>query len=228
MDATGSRSHGSVPRCAAVWAGVTGAAAGVLAAVLPLLGSAYVGVTGPGLGAQPFDRVLVWACAVLAVVAGGWLWVVTTAAIVEALSGGDHPLPGVPGPVRRLVLTACGAAVVAGLAAPAYATPGEVHQDRHAAVSVAGLPLPDRAVAALPGAARVSDGLLVRPVPPTSVVEVRPGDTLWDLARRDLGPDADDAAITARWHEIYELNRSAIGADPDLIQPAQRLRLPTG
>ena len=53
-----------------------------------------------------------------------------------------------------------------------------------------------------------------------------PGDTLWDLAGADLGPGADAAAIDARWREIYALNRGVIGPDPDLIQPAQRLRLP--
>jgi nucleoid-associated protein YgaU len=80
---------------------------------------------------------------------------------------------------------------------------------------IAGLPLPDRAV-----------GGPARPTP--AVVEVRPGDSLWAIARRDLGSEADDAAVTARWHEIYELNRTVVGADPDLIQPAQRLRLPAG
>ena len=29
-----------------------------------------------------------------------------------------------------------------------------------------------------------------------------------------------------RWPEIYALNDAAIGADPDLIHPATRLRLP--
>ena len=50
-------------------------------------------------------------------------------------------------------------------------------------------------------------------------VTVRPGDTLWDLAADHLGSGD-------RWPAIYALNRAVIGADPDLIQPAQRLRLP--
>ena len=161
-----------------------------------------------------FDRLLVLVCAGAALVGVVWLWLLATAVVVEALRGRPGPVPGVPAPLRRLVLAACGVAVVAGLAAPAHATPAEVHRDRTpqtAAVVIAGLPLPDRAVA-----------------PPPEIVEVRPGDTLWAIARRDLGSAADDAAVIARWHEIYELNRTVIGADPDLIQPAQRLRLPTG
>ena len=55
---------------------------------------------------------------------------------------------------------------------------------------------------------------------------MRPGDTLWSLAARDLPADSPDAAITARWHAIYAANRSLIGPDPDVIVPGQRLRLP--
>lgn len=52
-----------------------------------------------------------------------------------------------------------------------------------------------------------------------AVHEVNRGDTLWGLAVRYLrdGP---------RWQEIYDLNASSI-ADPDLILPGQRLRLPS-
>ncbi len=34
------------------------------------------------------------------------------------------------------------------------------------------------------------------------------------------------SAVNDRWHRIYRANRAVIGADPDLIQPDQRLRLP--
>lgn len=57
-------------------------------------------------------------------------------------------------------------------------------------------------------------------------VIVGPGDCLWRLAEASLPRDATDAQISRRWHRIYALNRAAIGADPDLIQPGQRLRLP--
>ena len=54
------------------------------------------------------------------------------------------------------------------------------------------------------------------------------GDSLWTIASRDLGPGATDAEITARWQHIYRLNRATVGSDPDLVQPAMRLRMPIG
>lgn len=50
-------------------------------------------------------------------------------------------------------------------------------------------------------------------------VVVAAGDFLWKLAEQHLG----DAA---RWPELYQLNRDAIGDNPNLLQPGQRLRLP--
>lgn len=57
-------------------------------------------------------------------------------------------------------------------------------------------------------------------------VVVRRGDTLWDLAAGHLGPHPSDAVIlraVARW---YDLNRSVVGPNPDLIRPGQVLRIP--
>lgn len=54
----------------------------------------------------------------------------------------------------------------------------------------------------------------------------RPGDSLWSIAAAELGPDATDAQIAARWPRWYAANRHAIGADPDLIQTGQVLRTP--
>ncbi|HEY9856935.1 MAG TPA: LysM peptidoglycan-binding domain-containing protein [Stenomitos sp.] len=48
---------------------------------------------------------------------------------------------------------------------------------------------------------------------------VKPGDTLSGIARTQLG-DAN------RWHEIYNLNKTVIGSNPNLIKPGQVLRLP--
>lgn len=55
---------------------------------------------------------------------------------------------------------------------------------------------------------------------------VRPGDSLWSLTARRLGPAASTAAIAAQWPRLYAANRDAIGHDPNLIRPGQRLVLP--
>lgn len=195
----------SPARCAAVWIAATGTAAALIAWLVPVTTGARAAAATP---APAFDVLLTGACAAGAVAATGWLWALTTLVVVEALRG-SAPTTGVPAVVRRLVLAACGVAVVAGLAGPVQATPGDLHVDRaRPRAAVAGLPYPDRAVAAPHATARAGS------------VVVRPGDSLWRIADRELGAGT-------RWPELYALNRDAIGPDPDLIQPALRLRLPT-
>ena len=60
----------------------------------------------------------------------------------------------------------------------------------------------------------------------SQLVVVRPGDTLWDLAARHLGPEATDADVAEAWPTWYAANRAVIGDDPDLILPGQQLRIP--
>jgi nucleoid-associated protein YgaU len=57
-------------------------------------------------------------------------------------------------------------------------------------------------------------------------VRVRTGDSLWLLAARRLGPDADARQIGAEWPRWYGANRAVIGPDPDLIIPGQVLHAP--
>lgn len=57
---------------------------------------------------------------------------------------------------------------------------------------------------------------------PEAVV-VRSGDTLWDIAARHLGDDADAAAIAAAWPLWYSENRELIGPDPDHLLPGTHL-----
>jgi resuscitation-promoting factor RpfA len=75
----------------------------------------------------------------------------------------------------------------------------------------------------------VSGGRSSTPAPPDHgdrpVVVLR-GDSLWDIAARQLGPTASPTAITKAWHEWYAANRDVVGADPDLIYPGQRLSPP--
>lgn len=54
---------------------------------------------------------------------------------------------------------------------------------------------------------------------------VRSGDSLWTIAARHL-QSSDSTKIAAEWHRIYNLNKSAIGTNPDLIYPGTTLTLP--
>lgn len=67
-----------------------------------------------------------------------------------------------------------------------------------------------------------------RPAPAPARVVVRPGDCLWTITATLLGPGADDAAVARAWPRLHRLNRSAIGADPDLLLPGATLRVPAG
>ena len=90
----------------------------------------------PGAGAAQFTDLLVAACATALLLSLVWLWVVTTVTVAELLTG---RLPPGGGTTRRLVLLACGAAVLAGTTAPALAA-GD------GSSVLAGLALPDRSV----------------------------------------------------------------------------------
>jgi nucleoid-associated protein YgaU len=148
---------------------------------------------------QAIVRLCLAALAAAAVVA----WLQGTAGVVDAWR--DAPRSGSRG-LRRLALAACGVALAATLAAPASATSGRTPPD-----PLSGLPLPERAQ----GTARAPDRSVV----------VRPGDSLWALAERDLGSRATDLRVGEHWHAIYRRNRGVIGADPDLIRPGQVLKI---
>ena len=59
---------------------------------------------------------------------------------------------------------------------------------------------------------------------PTYTVAV--GDCLWSIAARVLGRNATAHAVDHGWRAIYDANRDAIGADPNLIHPGLVLTLP--
>jgi hypothetical protein len=218
--------HLSPLRCVMVWLATTLGAIAVVRWCRPDLTDGWVALRAGDLAAQPFEQVLVWLCAVVVTVCAGWLVAVTTV-VVGAAAVGRAPrhLPGAPAWLRTALLAACGVALVGGLAAPSYAGAQTHHDRRHVSVLdyLVGLALPDRATAGrLPHHASPT---AEPPAPPRTVV-VRPGDTLWSLAAVDLPPGASDAAVAERWHAIYAANRATVGADPDVIEPGQRLRLP--
>ncbi len=61
---------------------------------------------------------------------------------------------------------------------------------------------------------------------PGTDVAVRAGDTLWTLAAVQLGPLATDLEIAEHWPRWFQVNRAAIGNDPNLLLPGQILRAP--
>ena len=204
-----SRGFHTIGRPVAVWSAVSAAA--VLAA-----GStpgAWRAATA-GAGPAAVSDHLVAGCATALSVALAWLWIVTTATVGGLLTGRTRAGGGV---TRRLVLVACGIAVVAGTGVPAGAAGGEGRE------LLAGLALPERAVG--PVAHRQPPSVpAARTTPPRpDNYVVRPGDSLWSIARAH--PDAT-GSVDRRWRAIWAANRDVVGDDPDLILPGQALRLP--
>ena len=212
-------SRGSRTRCLVVWTaastclGLVGEGARAGSSPLPLTASA--------LSTTPLDAALTDLAALTLLACAAWMWVVTTAVVIEALRGPldrtghlDAAPRGVPTGVRRLVLAACGVALAGGLVQPSQAAaPSAVSAPHHrSGPLLAGLPLPDRAVATSSSRPRT--------------VMVRPGDTLWSIAADDLPEGSAAQRITGRWRAIYASNSALIGPDPDVIVPGQRLRLP--
>ena len=203
-------------------------------------------LVGHGWGAVTtlgFADVLTAAMALVLVVCGGWL---VTATLLSALAGTVRACLPSAGPgtavrsvrvlggladaldrwsprvVRRAVALALGAAVTAGLAAPALAAPaGRGRLD--------GLQLPDRVTGT--GTASASALTLHGRAPgpdhaPRRVVVVAEGDSLWSIAADLIGPAAADARVDRAWHLLYRANRHTVGSDPDLIVPGDRLTVP--
>ncbi len=202
-------------RCLVVWTSASIALGGVGVAVRTPVGRLLA--QPEALHRQPLDVALTEIAALALLGCAVWMWAATTAVVVEVLRRRVATSPWqhvVPAGVRRVVLAACGVALAGGLAQPSYAGGPQAHHPHvhHRPSVLSGLPLPDRAVVPPPAARRTA--------------RVRPGDTLWSLAARDLPPGSPDALVAARWHAIYAANRALIGPDPDVITPGQRLRLP--
>lgn len=57
-------------------------------------------------------------------------------------------------------------------------------------------------------------------------VTVLAGDTLWDIAARDLGPSASDVEVALHWPRWYQANKAQIGENPNILLPGQILTPP--
>lgn len=130
--------------------------------------------------------------------------------------------------LRRAVEAALGAALaavpVSVAALPAAAAPA-ARSGAGSGHEPSGWPDLDRPVVTAPARAHPASTPRNGPLAAQSVI-VRPGDTLWQIARRALPPGATAADIAAEWPRWYAANRAAIGGDPDLIRPGQRLHAP--
>lgn len=136
-------------------------------------------------------------------------------------------------PAPRRARRAFGGVAIAGVAAAAALL--LALRSRAPAPGTTGSPAADPsspAAAASPSAASPSAASPAVPAAPVRVapapagaaraeageLEVRPGDTLWELSARHLG-------APRAWPQLHAANRDAV-RDPDLIYPGQRLRVP--
>ena len=224
----GAPGTGSLPRCLAVWVAAGLVLVTLLRALAPDLIGAPALLATSGRAGVPFDALVTVGCAALLAGCAAWAWLVVTADVLEAVGGRPRLDRGCPASVRRWVLAACGVALAAG-AAPATAAGGHdgaVGAARGPGVEdrsvLAGLPMPDLAVGP---PQRTGPAPWLRERAPRDVL-VRPGDTLWDLAAGDLPAVASPAAVDRHWRLLWQVNRAAIGPDPNTIRPGTSLRLP--
>jgi hypothetical protein len=178
-------------------------------------------------GASPqapmaLDQIVVDAAACLVCLAYTVLAVTSLMIVGESLSQQAAYAPslrwvGAPSWWRRVVLVACGLSLLAPVTAgPSFGgadersrCPRRCADVRSARSVLAGLPLPD-----LPSQQTTRAG---------HVVVVQPGDSLWLIARRLLGPTATDTVVYRSVQHLYANNSAAIGPDPDLILPGTEL-----
>lgn len=214
-------------RCTTVWVATTTLAGAFLTWLLPQIGH---GAAGSWSGS--FEGLLVTASALVGAGCVGWLWLLVTLVVADARRG--RPVrAGIPPVVRRVVLGLCGLSLVGGLAVPAHAdrtAPPPPPESATATESLlVGLPVPDRTTSTTAWLSDVARPAQVKAKPASprpDAVRVQPGDTLWGLAEASLPDAATPEQIDRRWRDLYRANRDAIGADPDLIRPGQRLLLP--
>ncbi len=235
----------------------TGATAGVVTtAALPALGLALVtpgtveAATVPGADVSSLLAAVALGLA--------WLVVtrlaLTAAAVLLArvpgflgAAAGRVAVATSPAVLRSLVRIAAGAAVLtapgpAAGTALADAGPSPAATTTATAASVRVLPADevpvlDRVVrvAATPPAPTVRPPAHpARPEPATAqhpsrrTVVVRSGDTLWDIAERQLPPGHTAADVARAWPRWFAANRDVIGPDPGVIRPGEQLQAPPG
>lgn len=177
-----------------------------------------------------------WVLAALAA-ASVWLIAPNLGATAEATAGPDFPDALIATASLLQLAVACWVLVVIGLGRSSSRlaraiTPALMRRALFAGAAGALALTPVHAERVPSQVDHQLDGLRLpdRPVMSASVspsVLVKPGDTLWAIAARSLPPGATNSEIASACTRWYAANRAAIGADPDLIHPQQRLTPPT-
>lgn len=163
-----------------------------------------------------FGDLLVTGASWALVIGAAWGALIVSAGIAEVLTSGRLALTarlGCPAPARRALLAGLGIVLASGgavVAGPVSAAPAPLGSGTRTGL---GLPVPARPT----GSAYAV---------PRQRVEVQPGDSLWRVAREHSRATASEQDIARLVARTYRANRPVIGADPDLIQPGQRLHIP--
>ena len=235
--AAGSSGHVAL-RGLAVLTVSTFGAAGAAGLGLPPLAALIDALDGPrpdswaGLGARlaAVDPPVLVAglCGGLLLVSAAWLLLVTAVTVAEAVTGSTRVHLRAPALLRRLVLAGCGAALTAAAVkgpALADASPAEggTHPATAGTATLTGLTVPDRPLGAVRARTSVTTpGHTGR----AATVTVRPGDSLWLLSERLLGPGADPGAVADACRALHRANHARVGDDPDLVLPGTVLHIP--
>lgn len=175
---------------------------------------------GPSVPAASVERLVgEWASTMLAVLAA-WVAVALAASVLRRLPGTLGYLAGavwrmlVPAALRATLVTVAGMLVALPSAAATASDVGPGPGPGAEQAVVTGPLALDRPITSVPAR------------PTATAVTVRPGDSLWSIARRDLGGSPGAHAIAEHWPRWYEHNRATIGDDPDLITAGMTLLAP--
>jgi hypothetical protein len=105
----------------------------------------------------------------------------------------------------------------AGRTAPAAVAPEPVEQSTTTAAVTTSAPVPVTASQPAISHAPIKG----------DTYRVQPGDSLWSIAERLLGPDASTAEVARKVHRLWTLNEDRIATgDPDLLRVGTVLKLP--
>ena len=194
---------------------------------LGVLAAAGSGLAVPRLAADP-SGALATVAADGAWLIGCWLAVSTLVALAARIPGtagrladrvAAHVTPAV---IRRAISATCCISLCSALPAAAANDPPVPSLDRIATAPPNTATQPNTTAQPIPHP-RDEQRHVAPQADQRRVVVVAPGDSLWAIAARSLGPRATDAAIASAWPRWYAANRVLVGTDPGLIRPGQRL-----